>query len=246
MSTPETPSPEENSHSTATPEPGLESEPLAAESATLDQGENHIFMKVCSKCSVQTETAGNFCPNCGASYAGGKAGLNVSKRTWIIAASVVVLLVAGVAIGMGVLQSNRDKEIEQVALASSVSASAEASKSAAAASAVASESAAAAKRQADKDTVEREVRTILITAVEESVLKDAQKRESEGTLTGPFSRSSCTPLGGGSIDDLTAKTGTFECNAVNKKDEESGTESGYVFSATVNWDTGEYQWHLGR
>ena len=77
------------------------------------------------------------------------------------------------------------------------------------------------------------------------MLKDAQKREAEGRLTGPFSRSSCTPLGGGSIDDLTAKTGTFECIAVNKKDDD-GTESGYVFSATVNWDTGEYQWRLGR
>lgn len=245
MSTPEIPSPEDNAPNLAAPEPFVDGGKLAAEGESLGKDENSTFTKVCSKCSVQSVTAGNFCPNCGVSYSGSKAGVNVSKRTWIIAASVVVFLIAGVVVGTSVLQSNRDREIEQAAAVSSAAASAEASKSAAAAAAVASESAAAAKLQADSDAIETELRKHLITSLEESVLKDAKKREAEGLLTGPFSRSSCTPLGGGSIDDLTAKTGTLECIAVNKK-EDDGTESGFVFSATVNWDTGEYQWHLGR
>lgn len=256
MSTSETPSPEEDTPRVAAPEPVAGGRQLAGKGETLDLDENSILTKVCSKCSVQTETAGNFCPNCGASYLGAKAGLNVSKRTWIIATSVVVLLMVGVVIGMSILQSNRDNELEQLAAASFAAASAEASKSeataaaeasksAAAAAAVASESAAAAKRQADKDALETEMRKVMITALEESVLKDAQKRETEGSLEGPFSRSSCTQLSGGSIGDLTAETSTFECIAVNKKNDD-GTESGYVFSATMNWDTAEYQWHLGR
>ncbi len=245
MPAPETPSTEENIPNMAAPEPVVDGGKPADMGETPVQDEISIYTKLCSKCSVQTETAGSFCPNCGASYAGANGGTTVSKRTWIVAASVMVLFIVGVVIGLGILQSNRDKEAEQAAAATSAAASAEASRSAAVAAAVASESAAAAKIQADKDAVKTELRKLLSTSLEESVLKDAQKREAEGRLTGPFSRSSCTPLGGGSIDDLTAKTGTFECIAVNKKDDD-GTESGYVFSATVNWDTGEYQWRLGR
>lgn len=81
-------------------------------------------------------------------------------------------------------------------------------------------------------------------ALEESVLKDAKSRVGKGVLDGPITRASCTPLGGGSTDDLTAITGTFECIAVNKT-EADGSESDYRFSATVNWNEASYSWHLG-
>ncbi len=63
------------------------------------------------------------------------------------------------------------------------------------------------------------------------------------SLTGPILSASCTPLGGGSADDLTSLTGTFECIAVNKENVD-GTSSGYRFSATINSNK-DYTWHLG-
>jgi hypothetical protein len=63
------------------------------------------------------------------------------------------------------------------------------------------------------------------------------------TLTGPILSVSCTALGGGSSDDLTSLTGTFECIAVNQKNAD-GSSSGYRFSATINWNK-DYTWHLG-
>lgn len=223
--------------------------PTAADSdsvlAAPVDSEKLVFTKICQKCSVQAETEGNFCPNCGASYSGAKKDFKISKKTMIVAISAVVLCGATLAVVLGVTNSNQNIAAEKVATEASAVASrstqAVASRSAAAA---ASESA-AAKTKADKDAVERIIRQTIITSLEASILKDAQKRETEGRLTGPFTRASCTPLGGGSIDDLTAKTGTFECIAVNKKNDD-GSESGNVFSATVNWTAAEYQWHLGR
>lgn len=209
------------------------------------EAELQVFVKVCQKCSVQTETGGNFCPNCGNAYAGAKTRNKISRKTLVVAISAVLLAGAILAVVLGVMQNNRTVEAARIATEASATASRSAEAAASeSAAAVASESA-AAQLQADKDAAQTALRKVLITALEASVLKDAKKRETDGLLTGPFSRSSCTPLGGGSIDDLTAITGTFECIAVNKK-ESDGTESGYVFSATVNYDTGEYQWHLGR
>ncbi|MCU1479198.1 MAG: hypothetical protein JWQ64_3891 [Subtercola sp.] len=80
--------------------------------------------------------------------------------------------------------------------------------------------------------------------MEVSITADAKKRVDAGTLDGPISSTSCTPLGGGSTDDLTAITTTFTCIAINKTDPD-GTQSGYQFSSTMNWNTGSYTWHLG-
>lgn len=208
-----------------------------------------LFTKVCKKCSVQTEAAGNFCPNCGAAFAGTNKKLKVNKKSLIISISAVVLVIALVLIVQSIVQLNRAAEADKRAIEASAvasrSASAVASESAAAAQLQSVKEAAAVQLEAENDAAEKALRKGVITAVEESVLKDARKRETEGVLTGPFSRASCTALGGGSIDDLTSITGTFECVAVNKQGDD-GTESGYVFSATVNWDTGAYQWHLGR
>ena len=75
------------------------------------------------------------------------------------------------------------------------------------------------------------------------MVKDARDKVTAQLLTGPILSASCTPLGGGSADDLTALSGTFECFAVNKKNTD-GTYSGYTFNATVNWNDGSYTWRL--
>ncbi len=72
----------------------------------------------------------------------------------------------------------------------------------------------------------------------------AQKHVEDGLFDGPVLSVSCDPVGGGSTDDLTAKTTIFECFAATK-DNGDGTMSGHKYHATVNWDTGQYTYGLG-
>jgi len=80
--------------------------------------------------------------------------------------------------------------------------------------------------------------------MQKSITKDAKERVADGELEGPIYYTSCDPLGGGSVDDLTALTTTFECLAVNEK-LGGGQVRGWVFSATANWDEGSWSWRLG-
>ncbi len=65
----------------------------------------------------------------------------------------------------------------------------------------------------------------------------------QGFLEGPILSASCTATGGGSTDDLTARTGTFDCIAVNEENKDD-TVSGYGYAGTLDWDTGSATWHL--
>lgn len=216
-------------------------EPTASTDQTAEFVEfQEPLTKVCPKCSVQTQTAGNFCPHCGAAYAGQRKIPKLSKRVILNAVGVLIIAIAGVAIAL-TIQHNNQVNSEKVAAAAAADAQKEREAEEARASAAASASAAA---QEEADSAERLKRTAIVTALEESVLKDAKSLVDKGVLDGPITRASCTPLGGGSTDDLTAITGTFECIAVNKT-EADGSESGYRFSATINWNEASYSWHLG-
>ena len=216
-------------------------EPAASTEQTAESVEfQEPPTKVCPKCSVQTQTAGSFCPHCGASYAGGSKFPKLNKRVILAAVSVLIIAMAGVAIALSI-QHNNQVNSEKAAAVAAEEAQKERDAEEARASAAASASA-AAKEEAD--SAERLKRTAIVTALEASVLKDAKSRVGKGVLDGPITRASCTPLGGGSTDDLTAITGTFECIAVNKT-EADGSESGYRFSGTVNWNETSYSWHLG-
>ncbi|UNK45219.1 hypothetical protein [Arthrobacter sulfonylureivorans] len=198
-------------------------------------------VKVCRKCSVQSQTNGNFCPQCGATYTARRTGVKVTKKLALITAAVIVLGGTGTGIAFGVQHSNQVKEEQAAAAAQAAeeAAAAEATKRAE------EEAAEALAEQEAEDAAARLIRETIVTALEKSVQKDAKGRAKDGSLTGPIKRTECTPLGGGSVDDLTAITGTFECIAVNEV-RDDGSESGYVFSATVNWDEASYSWHLGR
>lgn len=193
--------------------------------------------KVCRKCSVQTLTVGGYCPSCGTPYVARRRFTNVNKRLLAIVALVLISVVAGIAISINIQHTNQ-VNAEQAAAASA----AEAENKRQAEATRASEAASAAKQAAD--ATKRAQRKVIVTALEDSILKDAQSRVTKGVLDGPITRASCTPLGGGSSDDLTAITGTFQCIAVNKT-EADGSSSGYRFSATVNWNDASYSWHLG-
>ncbi|WP_445170905.1 hypothetical protein ACTXG7_11255 [Mycolicibacterium sp. Dal123E01] len=72
----------------------------------------------------------------------------------------------------------------------------------------------------------------------------AEQHASKGLIDGPILSVSCDPVGGGSTDDLNAKTTVFECFAATK-DNGDGTSSGFKYHATMNWDTGNYTYGFG-
>ncbi|UWX97731.1 hypothetical protein N2K95_03340 [Arthrobacter zhaoxinii] len=190
------------------------------------------WTRICPKCSVQNSIPGDYCPNCGASY--NRKRTRLSKKTMAIILALVLVLGAGTAIALSVQHSQEvaaQEEADRKASEAAEKAAAEQKKL---------QEAAEAKAEA-----QRALRALIVDGLEEAVQKDATERVDAGRLDGPIQRTECTPLGGGSVDDLTAITGTFECIAVNEK-KENGSESGYVFSATVNWDAASYSWHLGR
>lgn len=228
----------------STPEREPDPEPDASPVSVSADGTADVIqtlVRVCPQCSVQSKTAGNFCPNCGAPYIARAGWLRAHKRVVLIVAGLLILAGAGTGIGLGIQhtdQVNAEQAAADEAKKKESDAAAEAKKRESDAAA----SAASAKQAAD--AAKRTVRKAVVTDLEASVLKDAQSRVTEGVLTGPISLASCTALGGGSTDDLTAITGTFQCIAVNKTNAD-GSQSGYRFSATVNWDDGSYTWHLG-
>jgi hypothetical protein len=76
--------------------------------------EKQSWTKVCARYSVHSQTAGDFCPNCGKAYGSGKRSGQIK---WV-AGAIVVLLVCGVAAGI-VTKISDDKQVtaEQVASA---------------------------------------------------------------------------------------------------------------------------------
>ena len=95
----------------------------------------------------------------------------------------------------------------------------------------------------EAEDAERKLRRSLIKQMQASITKDARESVSDGLLDGPILFTSCDPLGGGSVDDLTALTTTFDCIAVNERLD--GTQvSGYGFDATMNWDETSWTWRL--
>jgi hypothetical protein len=206
------------------------------------------FTRVCSKCSAQAMTTEDHCPNCGASYMR-QRGFSKRGKIALTASIIAILLIAGLT-GLLVKRSS-DQHAAKVAAAKSRAAAsssaaviAKSQAAAAAAAAAAESSSAAAAASAAADTLERDRRKVIVEAMQASITKDARKDVSDGILDGPIKRTECTPVGGGSDDLLQDTTGQFSCIAVNKISSD-GTESGYRFTAVVNWSTTEYTWHLG-
>ncbi|WP_155838758.1 hypothetical protein [Arthrobacter castelli] len=196
-------------------------------------------IKLCKRCSVQTRTDGNFCPHCAAPY--GTAARSKGRKR-IVLALVALLVLGGIGTGTGLIIQHNNEVAAQEAAADKRKAEAAAAEERRAEAA----ERAAAKREAQKreDQAERVYRELVVEEMEKSILDDAKERVATGILTGPIVEVSCTPMAGGSTDDLTALTGSYDCIAVNEEHDD-GTASGYRFSATTNWDEASYSWHLG-
>jgi hypothetical protein len=205
--------------------------------APAEQPSNIVPLKVCSRCSVQSRMAGAFCPNCGNAFDHSRSFRRPSRRLVSIVAGAIIVLGGGTAVIAQTVTHNTEVSAQEVV--------AKKAKTVAAVEAAKVKAADAARSAADAaDAAERAVRAKSVTAVEASITTDAQDRVGKGALDGPILKSSCTPLGGGSTDDLTALTTTFSCIAISVENAD-GSASGYRFSATMNWDTGSYTWHMG-
>jgi hypothetical protein len=204
--------------------------------------ESSTPIRVCRRCSTQAEVAGDFCPHCGASY------LKSSSPAFLRRKGVRLLL--GITLGVVILGGGTSAVLvkvhrDNVAKAARAAATQELKRQQVAAQAHAEAEAEVEAAKKAKEDSQREVRQELIKDLEGTILKDAKKDVKNGLLDGPILRASCTPVGGGSTDDLTALTGSFSCIAVTKE-ESDGTASGYAFAATINWSDFSYTWHLGH
>lgn len=163
------------------------------------------------------------------------------RKLVVVAASVVVALALGVG-GFAVWKINDDaaKAAAAQAAAEAVEAAKEKDEKEAADAA-----AAAAASQKKADDAARAVRASAVSEIEASITTMAEEHIAEGFAEGPVLAVSCSPVNGGSTDDLTAKTTVFECFVANK-DNGDGTQSGYYYNATMNWTTGSYTYGRGR
>ena len=165
----------------------------------------------------------------------GSAEKAAGGRKKVVVASVVALIVLAAA-GIGVLiwKNSHDTQMRNAAIAAS--------------SSKAAASKAAADAEADRvrrDTeAKRAQRARAVKVIEAAVKTLAEKHVADGLFDGPVLSVSCDPVGGGSTDDLTAKTTVFECFAATEKNGD-GTLSGKKYHATMNWDTGAYTYGFG-
>jgi len=184
--------------------------------------------RVCRKCSAQSTSGGTHCPSCGTPFI---------RRSWRPSRkqSVVTVIVLGILLASagGVVAKQRHDASERDR------------HNAEAAEAARDRQEAADAEQAEAEAAERESRREIVKALEKAITKDAKKHVRNGVLDGPILYTSCTATGGGSTDDLTALTGTFECLAATKENKD-GTISGYAFQGTADWQAGDITWHLGR
>jgi len=190
---------------------------------TSEEHMNELPLRVCPKCSVQAQVEGDFCPRCGASYDRSRR-RRMGKRSALIG-GVILLLILGA--GTGLVLNEQLKQDDANALAEEQAQAEQAEIDA----------------QTEEDESEREQRRDMIVELEKLIRKDARNNVKQGILDGPILSASCTATGGGSTDDLTAQTGTFECIAVTKE-KKDGTMSGYGYTGTLDWDTGSATWQL--
>ncbi|MGB3484402.1 MAG: DUF2510 domain-containing protein [Mycobacterium sp.] len=145
-------------------------------------------------------------------------------------AALIVLVTAG--IGALLWNKNHDTQMRNNAIAAS-------------SSKAAADAAATAAEKVRRDTeAKRSQRASAIGDLEESITTMARDHIMKGLFDGPVLSVSCDPVGGGSTDDLTAKTTIFECFTATK-DNGDGTLSGRKYHATMNWDSGNYTYGLG-
>ncbi|MFL5821924.1 MAG: hypothetical protein ACJ764_00620 [Solirubrobacteraceae bacterium] len=101
------------------------------------------------------------------------------------------------------------------------------------------------REQKAERQVEVTMRKSLESQLDAAITKDATHNADTGLLTsGPAQSTTCTPVSGGSSQNLSQSTGTYSCIAVYQTNSD-GTQSGYRYGGTINFNSGEMTWQLG-
>lgn len=98
--------------------------------------------------------------------------------------------------------------------------------------------------QEQRDDAERAARQLSVVNIESSVEEMANEHVGKGMFDGPVLDVKCSPVNGGSTDNLTETTTVFEC-FVATEDVGDGRMRGYKYHATMNWSSGEYTYGFG-
>ena len=192
--------------------------------------------RLCPHCAALSHTDGAFCPYCGKCFSGqgGSGSSRMSTRVKVFAACVVALLVLGGAGGALGIKLHHDSQV-----------AAQHRQAAAAAQARQQQQQQAQQAQQAQQQAEITQRQGLETQLQDAITKDATNKSNQGLLTsGPAQSTSCTPVSGGSSQNLSEATGTYSCIAIYQTNSD-GTQSGYRYSGTINFDTGSMTWQLG-
>ncbi len=174
---------------------------------------------------------------------GGPVSRNRARTKWLLIAGAALLLIGLIGGGIAWKIADDERKAEVAAQAAAEQSAAEASEEQARQEAAAASSAAAAQERADD--AERASRLASVSEIESSVQTMAEGHAADGIIDGPILEVTCSPVGGGSTDDLTQQTTVFECFAAYR-DNGDGTMSGYTYNATMNWSTGSYTYGLGE
>jgi len=191
--------------------------------------EQPVFTRVCRKCSAQATTSDEHCPACGANYVGGIS--SKSKKLLIIGATALIVVVGGGFAISAKVEADHQADVARTKAAEVAKARKAAEVEAAA--------------QEELDSAQRKLRQSMVPEIEGALTAMAKKSVNDGILDGPIYSTTCDPVGGGTVDDLTEQTTKFECLVVNKKNSD-GSSEGYKAHATMNWDAGTYQYGLGE
>lgn len=174
-----------------------------------------------------------------------------SRLKWALAsAGLILVLAVGGTVAAVVISDAREAEsaaelaaaaaAEEAAAAEQVLAEQEAAEEAAAREESEALEAEQAAQQAERDRRER-----LVPEIEDSIQEMAEGHVDEGIVDGPVLEVGCSPVSGGSMEDLSQQTTVFEC-FVATEENDNGTYTGYYYNATMNWSTGRYTYGFGQ
>jgi hypothetical protein len=151
---------------------------------------------------------------------------------------VILLIAGGVAAALVVNHNNQVAAHQRAAKAAALRASRAAAARRAAQQASLRVQRAAAQTKQDLARIER---IALVQGLQGAVKKDAEKDVANGVLNGPIMTVQCQPAT--AADSTASPIANYTCLAATSSS--NGVLSGYRFTASINFTTTSYTWHLG-
>lgn len=176
----------------------------------------------------------------------GRQGNSRRVRAWLVAGIASAVIVGLIIVGL-MFKADRDR-----ALAEESARAEEAASIAAAEEAASIEAAEEAERVREEEEraerrqeQERDARRDSVDEIEASIVTMAEEHAASGLIDGPILEAICSPIAGGSLDDLAEQTTVFDCFVITTEPDENGSQSGYNYNATMNWTTSQYTYGFG-